>query len=126
MEYECMICIENFPESEIIKTCDDKHTFCKTCLHDYLKTINEYNNNDDLLCPYCKNKIEQKEVNIINGKKEVEYNYVNDTLVDSYKVWDENSQLRMECNYTNGIKEYFKEWDENDELLIERFYIDGI
>jgi hypothetical protein len=39
--------MENVPETDILKFCNDKHTFCKNCFYDYLKSTNEDEDNDD-------------------------------------------------------------------------------
>ncbi len=118
-----MICLENVFEDNILTFCNDKHSFCKNCLNNYLKSLDK--NTTVINCPHCRNVIFGKEeVTMINNKKEglyrlfhandnikIECNYVNDKKEGLYQEWNISGQKIMECNYINDKKEgLYKEW----------------
>ncbi len=128
---ECIICLEEYPEEEILKFCEDKHIYCKECFEEYVKKVGR---EDNLECPYCRSeiKIGREEVSIINGKKEglyrkyfrsgelnLECNYEDNKKVGLLRRWFKDGVLNMEINYINDKKEGIsKEWYNNGQLKL--------
>ncbi len=132
---ECMICREDVSENNILTFCNDKHSFCKSCLNDYEKS---FKNEKPIICPYCRSIIHGKEeVTIINNKKEglyrsfdfnnnikIECNYVNDIKEGLYKEYYKSGDIKIECTYMNDKKEGLcKKWYDNKEKFYECNYV---
>lgn len=135
-----MICLEKCEKNEIIKTCNNKHIFCKKCLHDYIETIDE---NNDILCPCCRNKIDYKtkedDINIINnmkegvfcsyyrnGKLKTKCNYVNDKLEGLYESYYKNGNKFETYNYENNvIKGLYTKYYDNKQIWKSCIFING-
>jgi antitoxin component YwqK of YwqJK toxin-antitoxin module len=149
---QCMICMESFVETEVLKFCNDKHIFCKKCFNDYIKNLQK----DEINCPYCRNIItftaKEDEIPMINQQKtgfciyyykngniKEECNYVNDKRDGLYKSYYLNNNIKEECNYiddkrnglyksyylNNNIKEECNYVDDKKDGLYQNWYLNG-
>ena len=106
MEEVCNICFENTEDKEVVKYCNDKHIFCKSCFQEYL------NNEEDIVkCPVCRNEIP----------------YIKNGLIFTYF---ENGSIHTKINYVNNVidglyETYYSNDDEcgKPSLLASRYYI---
>jgi antitoxin component YwqK of YwqJK toxin-antitoxin module len=57
IDCQCGICIEEFPEKELIRYCDGKHVFCKSCINRWMME-NDYDGEYEYTsCPVCRSEI---------------------------------------------------------------------
>lgn len=87
--FQCLICFEEKDNSnDIIKHCNDKHIFCKSCFEQYVQI--HLNNEEDILkCPLCRNKIP----------------YIKNGLFCTYFDTESMSSLHTKINYMNDVPE---------------------
>jgi antitoxin component YwqK of YwqJK toxin-antitoxin module len=138
LEEICNICFENIEDKEIIKYCNDKHIFCKSCFDSYFQVY--LNSEEDILkCPVCRNEISYIKNGIIctyfeNGSISTKINYVNNImegLCETYYPNDEitgkptllASRYYMKNNKIDGLRiEYYP----NGNLWLKCYYKNGV
>ncbi len=141
-----MICFSEFENEELLKFCNDKHIFCKSCMNLYVNT--QYNKYDhhyshtllDIYCPYCKNIIKKEgAMKIINGKKEglftsyhinfqlnEKYFYKNNNVEGLYEKYYNNGILQIECYYINNQRNgFYIEYYKNGVMKSKCNYINS-
>jgi uncharacterized protein len=131
--YHCGICMEEFSESEILKFCDGKHSFCQGCFSSYKEKAianvgievdedgeeheEDYSINEDKLntipCPVCRKRIEMVDPgftgmltgNYLNGTKKWEISYEDGLREGFLLLWADNGVLYKKLTYVRGVKE---------------------
>ncbi len=139
ISYTCAICCDDFEENNILKFCNDKHTFCKTCFYSYLQTNLDKNINISLFmntkCPCCRTNITINPSSV-DGKHIIYYNnnknimkkitLNNCKLEGLYETFYEDGNIHIVCNFKNNLKHgLYEEYFQNGQKKYERTYIHG-
>jgi antitoxin component YwqK of YwqJK toxin-antitoxin module len=133
MNYYCAICFEEFPENNILKYCNDQHTFCKTCFHNLIQhVLNEDIDNQTFLCPLCRNENEFSKNGWITTYFEnsenikIHTHYINNKLHGLYEEYYENGTKASQFYIYNGLIEGERiEWYDNGNIWLKCNYING-
>ena len=99
-ELKCPICLEIFDEP--ILELPNQHIFCKKCL--YKSNVNINNDDENLICPICKVKIEMLLIPriILN-------------LLNSIEMKCEEIYIDKKCNFKGNVHLYYNHF-KNDEI----------
>ncbi len=130
----CNICLKAHEDENLIKTCDEKHIFCKTCFEDWKEEC--FKTSDITICPLCRSDLLEHSKNglfiqyyeNVGGRRQkmTEYNYVNGKREGLYQSWYRDGQKMCECNYVNGIMEgLYQKWYENGQKMCECNFVNG-
>jgi hypothetical protein len=99
--------MEEHEDDNIIKTCDGKHIFCKTCFEDWKQEC--FKENDIVICPLCRSELPEYKKNGI--------------FIEYY----ENGQMKYFCKYINNYVEDVSISYYKDGMLKEIYYnINGV
>jgi antitoxin component YwqK of YwqJK toxin-antitoxin module len=143
MENICNICFEEKSNSDdIVKYCNDKHIFCKTCFNSYLQVFlnKEGEENHILKCPVCRNEIHYIKNGLIityheNGSIHTKINYVNDVPEGLYETYYPSTNVAggkptlLASRYTikNGkIDGLRTEYYDNGSIWLKCTYKNGV
>ncbi len=137
---ECLICLNEFPDNEIIKPCSNSvnHIYCITCFNDWLNTRYPENRNENEInkiiivnkerstktipCPMCRQDCVYTS-KCKNGNDNIERNgtlievksYVNGNIEGEVKKYTEEGKLIYEC--------FVAPFSIKDQLYYERNYL---
>jgi antitoxin component YwqK of YwqJK toxin-antitoxin module len=128
--YDCVICCEEYNESEILFPCkiSKNHTICKVCYEVWKENCcSQYK---DVTCPTCREVLPKNGIFIYyydNGLKRQEVNYLNDVPHGLVQLWSPEGVIQKKF-YTENNKYHglYEEYDSNGFLKQRSNYNNGI
>ncbi len=114
LDCRCGICIEEFPEKELIRYCDGKHVFCKSCINLWMMEKEIDVEHQYISCPMCRSNI-----SIFSGYSDgthIQY-YLERNGEDEDEDEDENEDEEQE----NDDEEEKEEKEEKDKKETQKF-----
>lgn len=146
-KHTCGICMEEFPEDDVVKHCDGKHIFCLECIQNYKRgnvdidvqhscvSFSSIKVTDPIKrfkCPYCRVWIEEgveknftgtKRKYGVNEAKIYEIEYIDGVRNGSFKLYYPSGKVKAEYHYKDGeIHGHCKVWDDSGKIVDKGTY----